>query len=134
VGEGAAATVSAGVKDGSGAAVWVGEGCRRVGEGAAAVVSVGVKNGVGEAALVSTITLVAVGEGEAGGRGDAVGAGGRSGTDVGVARPGVGERVGTVWRRGSWAGVAHAARANEPRRIAPLIRSARIAREGCRDR
>jgi hypothetical protein len=52
--------------------------------------------------------------------------------EVGAARPGFGEGVGTVWRWGFCAGVAHAVRASEPRMIAPPTRSARAPCPGFR--
>ena len=52
--------------------------------------------------------------------GVAVGAGGE-GICVGVASPGVGDRVGTVCRWGCWVGVAHTARTSDPRTIALLM-------------
>jgi hypothetical protein len=43
---------------------------------------------------------------------------------VAVAGPGVGERVGTVWRAGSWVDVAQATPESEPAKIAPPTSSA----------
>lgn len=104
------------------------EGDVRAGVGDPPPAGAAVPVSVGSAVTVSSD--VAVGEAAS----VEVGAGSGSSRGVGVAGPGVEERVGTVCRRGSWPGLAHAVRAREPRRIAPQIKSAASALDTRKDR